>query len=587
MSYLMTIQQDVQKFAGVINNVLQVDVTIVDDTFTRIAGTGKFNATIGCTIGINTVFAKALEKGESYFIDNPGKCSLCEMCIDKGICSESAEVCCPIMFEGNAVGVIGLVAFKEEQKLGLVEKKQGLMEFLNQMADLISSRIQEGEMLLKNRVLRRQLETTMDTIDEGIIAIDQYGKITHCSLCAKKIFNLDKDDVQGKNINIVIPELWKEIKDIKKINNREIILNDENNLRIILTTRPIIYDNIFKGTVLVIRTISDVRKIINHVTGNNINIYFEDIIGESKEIKDTKNEAVKASIGSSTILITGESGTGKELFARAIHSVGCRKDKPFVAINCAAIPEALLESELFGYEDGAFTGAKKGGKIGKFELAKGGTVFLDEIGDMPIHLQAKLLRVLQDKSIERVGGNRNIQLDVRIIAATHKNISKMIEDGEFRNDLYYRLNVIPLLVPPLRERKEDIPLLMNHILEKCNGKLNKSIKGFSNDVRKVFINYDWPGNIRELENAIEYAVNMENDRIIVINSLHQKFKRETINTIKDNISIDNTIIPIMEMEKIAIINALKILKGNKEEAAKSLGISRATFYRKIKEYNIG
>lgn len=374
---------------------------------------------------------------------------------------------------------------------------------------------------------------------------------------------------------------------MKNINNREIVLKDKNNLRVILSTRPIVYDNIFKGTVLVIRTISDIRKIINHVTNNNINIYFEDIIGESKEIKDTKDKAVKASNGNSTILITGESGTGKELFARAIHSVGCSKDKPFIAINCAAIPEALLESELFGYEDGAFTGAKKGGKIGKFELAKGGTIFLDEIGDMPIHLQAKLLRVLQDKAVERIGGSRNIPLDVRIIAATHKDISKMIENGEFRNDLYYRLNVIPLLVPPLRERREDIPLLMDHILEKCNGKLNKSIKGFSNDVREVFLGYDWPGNIRELENAIEYAVNMENDRIIVISSLHQKFKRKTTNTIRDSICMDNTIIPIMQIEKTAIINALKILKGNKEEAAKSLGISRATFYRKIKEYNIG
>lgn len=589
MSYLITIEQDVQKFAKVIQDVLQVDVTIVDDNFRRVAGTGKFTDTIGCTIGINTVFAKALENGESYFIDNPGQCTLCDQCVEKGDCSESAEVCCPIMFEGKAVGVIGLVAFEEGQKQALLENKQGLMEFLNQMADLISSRVLEGEMLLRNKVLRKQLETIMDTIDEGIIALDQFGKVTHFSYFAKKIFNISNENIQGEQIGELLPELWKEIKDMGNVSNREIVLNNKKRARVILTTRSIVYNNSFKGTLLVVRTISDVRKIINHVSGNTLNIYFEDIIGETKIVKEAKERALKASNGCSTILILGESGTGKELFARAIHSESCRKDKPFIAINCAAIPEALLESELFGYEDGAFTGAKKGGKIGKFELANGGTIFLDEIGDMPLHLQTKLLRVLQDKAIERVGGRHSIPLDVRIIAATHKDIIKMIENGEFRNDLYYRLNVIPLLIPSLRERKEDISMLMEHILQKCNTKLEKSIEGFEKEVYSIFSEYDWPGNIRELENAIEYAVNMEGGRLIGVTSLHQKFKiLEAVpkKALGEDSALAHEIIPIKDLEKQAIKEALRILKGNRDEAAKSLGISRATFYRKLKEYEI-
>jgi sigma-54 dependent transcriptional regulator, acetoin dehydrogenase operon transcriptional activator AcoR len=585
MSYLMTIQQDVDKFAKVIHDVLKVDVTIVDDNFVRVTGTGKFNDTIGTTIGLNTVFAKVLETGKSYFIDNPGQCELCEGCIDKFSCIEYAEVCCPIMLEGRAIGVIGLIAFEQQQKDALLENKKGLMEFLNQMADLISSRVLEGEMLLTNKLLRKQLETIIDSIDEGIIAIDNNGSITHCSYWARRIFDIGQEDVQGRNIEQLIPGLFHQIKDIDNVNNREIVLNKRSDTRVILSTRPITHNNSPRGTVLIIRTISDISKIINHVSGSAVNIYFEDIIGKSKIISDTKDKAIKASNGCSTILIMGESGTGKELFARSIHSQSSRGDKPFIAINCAAIPESLLESELFGYESGAFTGARKGGKIGKFELAKGGTIFLDEIGDMPLHLQAKLLRVLQDKTIERVGGSHSIALDVRIIAATHKDIPRMIDRREFREDLYYRLNVIPLVVPSLRERKEDILILMKHILQKANLKLNKAIACFDKEVEDIFLQYDWPGNIRELENAIEYAVNMENSFTITLGSIHQKFKNQTPCLLKQN-DWGHRITSLRDMERSAIIKALELLEGDKEEAAKSLGISRATFYRKLKSYGI-
>lgn len=581
MSYLMNIKDDVQKFAEVIQNVLKVDVTIVDEDFIRVSGTGRYLDLIGSEIGPDTVFARALKSGSSFFIEDPRNCNLCDTCSDKGRCTESAEVCCPIIVEDRAIGVLGLVAFEEGQREELISNKKELMEFLNQMTDLISSRVIEGEMLLRNKFLRKQLETTIDTIDEGIIATNREGIITHCSYSARRILCIeDTKKVVGKKFDIIIPELSDTIDKRENISNREIIIDKKRGIRGIFTTRVIEYNNSFQGMVVVIRTISDVRRIINHVSTNTLNIYFDDIIGTSRALTEVKDKALKASRGSSTVFIMGESGTGKEMFARSIHSSSNRSDKPFVAINCAAIPETLLESELFGYEEGAFTGAKRGGKIGKFELANGGTIFLDEIGDMPLHLQTKLLRVLQDSRIERVGGQNSIPLDVRVIAATHKDIPKMLKEGEFRQDLFYRLNVIPIIIPPLKERKEDIPILMKHILKKCNSKLLKLIDDFEDTVYNMFMNYSWPGNIRELENVIEYAANMEMSNMIGLNSLPQRLRKDDI------ASSLSEIIPVKELEKRAILNALNILDNNKEAAALALGISRATFYRKIKEYGI-
>ncbi len=367
----------------------------------------------------------------------------------------------------------------------------------------------------------------------------------------------------------------------------------------------------------------------------------DDIIGRSKIVNAVKENSLKASESTSSILITGESGTGKEMFARAIHSHSKRCDKPFFTINCAAIPGELLESELFGYEEGAFTGAKKGGKLGIFEIANTGTIFLDEVGDMSIHLQSKLLRVLQEKEIQKVGAKENIVVDVRIISATNKNLSEMVEKGLFREDLYYRLNVIPLHLPSLRERVEDIPLLVEHMLRVYSEKLEKNIYGVSNEVMKMLESYSWPGNIRELQNVIEYCVNMSNDEEIVdVDILKNRFEinnlafnnkqlrdidaddtkmkkngennKTEVNIVKNDIEIidktkseDNDIDELLlidkvmgtkidiskieELEKEEIKKALetyKYFKFGKNLAAKKLGISRASLYRKIKKYKL-
>lgn len=289
------------------------------------------------------------------------------------------------------------------------------------------------------------------------------------------------------------------------------------------------------------------------------------------------------------MLITGESGTGKEMFAKAIHYASPRGEGPFVTVNCGAIPENLLESELFGYEKGAFTGASDKGKAGKFEAANGGTIFLDEIGDMPPHLQVKILHVLQNMRFERVGGNKNIIVDVRVIAATNKDLESMIREGTFREDLYYRLSVIPLTIPPLRERRDDIKLLMYHFLRKYNTFMNRKITGFTKEVEDLYINHDWPGNVRELENAVEYGTNMAFGDTIGMDEVPARLLRNEENVMK----FQDTNLPLSEQvkryEKEIITRKLKKYgtSGNaKDTVAKELGLSRATLYRKLTELNI-
>lgn len=312
---------------------------------------------------------------------------------------------------------------------------------------------------------------------------------------------------------------------------------------------------------------------------------WDTIIGNSLVMQNVKMMSSKAAKTDSNVLIIGESGTGKELFAHAIHNDSKRFDGPFVKINCAAIPKDLLESELFGYEEGAFTGAKKHGKVGKFELANGGTIFLDEIGDMPLDMQVKILRVLQEKEIERIGGNRTIPIDTRIIAATNRDLKERIKEGEFREDLYYRLNVINIEVPPLRRRKEDIELITLKLMEKLSNNLGRYVSNITVEALESLKSYNWPGNIRELENVIERAINMTDTDTIELQHLPGFMIAEPIDELKDTplVSLRSA---VEEIEKSTIANCLKAVGYNKLKAAKILGISRTSLYEKIEKYQI-
>jgi transcriptional regulator with PAS, ATPase and Fis domain len=328
--------------------------------------------------------------------------------------------------------------------------------------------------------------------------------------------------------------------------------------------------------------------------------YFQDLIGSSQPFLAAKNLAERISASNSSVLLIGESGTGKELFAHAIHNHSLRCSLPFVAINCASIPEHLLESELFGYDDGAFTGAKKGGKKGQFEMANNGTLFLDEIGDMPLSMQSKLLRVLQEKEVQRVGGQKSIPVDVRIIAATHRNLEKMVDEGKFRRDLYYRLNVIKIEIPSLNKRKEDIKLISMGLLKKLERKFFRTGIEISKEVEQRLMEHSWPGNIRELENVLERAINVLDGQTIEVfhlplylRELELQSSSQVDSPVANTKPVEKLSSPIpplketlAQVEKEAIINALTVTNGNKQEAARLLEIGKTRFYEKCKLYDI-
>lgn len=586
MISLEYIKDDIQRIAEAIEAVLGIDVTIVDEELVRIAGTGIYVDKIGKKVKGYSAFKKSIIEQSTIVIDDPSNHSICKECYSRKECREFAEVCCPIVCDDKAYGVIGLIAFNKGQAEIIKNSKDNLVNFLGKMADLISSKLKAQIKTYELELEKKKLETLVDSIDKAIVSIDTDGKIDKFNSKFRESFKLN-GEIYNNNIfeilNFIKKPLVLESKNEKS--HSFYYKKDGHSLRGIYNINKIILNGELKGYVIDFIDKRDAIKNYNKIN-KEYKITLDNIIGESEAIKNVKKEAFIASKSTSTVLISGESGTGKELFARAIHNHSNRNEQPFVAINCAAIPDNLLESELFGYEEGAFTGAKKGGNLGKFELAHKGTIFLDEIGDMSLHLQAKLLRTLQEKELNKIGAKSNILIDVRVIAATNKDLESMVKKGTFREDLYYRLNVIPINLPSLRERKDDIPLLTDFMVKEYSQKLEKTVVDVDKKVIKILLDYKWPGNIRELQNIIEYGVNMSTTDIITLDVIPNKVK--SIDTEKSIISTEE-IRTLEELEKIEIIKALNKYSGYKKDkdlVAKILGISRATLYRKLEKYNI-
>lgn len=585
MKELENIKDDIQNIAEAILSVLNIDVTIVDEDFIRIAGTGKYIDKIGDKVNGYSAFKKSFTEQVGIFIEDPKNSAICKVCDHVEICKEFAEVCCPIVLDGKSYGVIGLIAFSQEQSNAIKANINDLMNFLKKMADLISSKLKAQINTEELEVEKKKLEILLDNMDKAVVSVDINGHVDKCNHKFKELFNLRDEDLFEKSI-------FDALNFIKKVNDNNFnkykmgsfVYNKRNrNVKGIYNINKIMIKGKFKGYVIDFIEKKEAIKNYNKIN-KDYKITLDNIIGNSELIIQTKRNALIASHSTSTILITGESGTGKELFARSIHNHSDRVDHPFVTVNCAAIPDNLLESELFGYEEGAFTGAKKGGKLGKFELADKGTIFLDEIGDMSLHLQAKLLRVLQERELDKIGGKSNIFIDVRIIAATNKNLSSMVKNGSFREDLYYRLNVIPIKLPSLRERREDIPLLIDYMIKEYSDKLGKEILGIDENAKQLLMNYNWPGNIRELQNVIEYSINMSQSKILTLDSMPKTLT--TINYVED-VKDNEEIRTLEELEIREIKRALDMYKNykkDKELVANALGISRATLYRKLEKY---
>lgn len=466
---------------------------------------------------------------------------------------------------------------------------------------LVVAAVKSIEQDLKNTILNRELHETSRHLDAiinnlsfAVFTVDTEGYISRVNNTSCNLFGIERDTLRGKHISDYLDkwnDIWKVISCSNRILDEEIaIKNIPLKGTFMMNAMPIILDDFnVHGVVLTFRDMKRVYKIVNKYTGMNAHYVFDDIIGTSESIRRVIDFARNVANSSSTILITGESGTGKEVFAQAMHNESSRRDSSFVAVNCGAIPESLIESELFGYEDGAFTGAKKGGRPGKFELANGGTLFLDEIGEMPMDMQVKLLRAIQEGEICRVGGSKTIPLDVRIIAATNKDLKELIDSNNFRLDLYYRLSVIPLKIPPLRERKEDIPLLIKFFMNSKAIKLNKEVPSIDSETYQMLLRYEWPGNIRELENFIEKTVNL-NGQILLDVQNEQEFRKKYYGessplTNQENLK-ETKLKSLADIECEAVCRTIELCNGNISKASKILGISRNTLYLKCKQYSI-
>lgn len=582
MAHLIEIKDFIQTVTEAITHSLEIESAVVDDKLTRIAGTVK-----GVRAVPDGIMYKAIETGRWYIIENPREDEHCLTCSGKDECDETASLDCPIFLDGKVIGAMGLVCKDSAQKERLISKKQSLLSFIQGMCELISSRLKEREMLEKIEVHNIMLNQILNTVSDGYIIVNNENIITNINKYALRILSKNKEDVNGKSIDEVIPDL-----DIKSVMRRKeytsydqaVINNNEYGIFITAMRE----NEKSAGAVISFKKVDKISSRVYSRAFRDKIITFEAIIGKSKAITSAKELASLVSSNNANILLLGESGTGKELFARAIHFSSNRRDNPFISVNCAAIPKDLLESELFGYEAGAFTGASRTGKIGKFELADKGTIFLDEIGDMPFYLQAKLLRVLQDRTIERVGGIEQKEIDLRIIAATNKNLEKMVHEGKFREDLYYRLNVIPITIPPLRQRQGDIRLLVEYFIDEYCRRFDMPNKALSAEAMDIISSYDWPGNVRELENLVQYLISVSNDRIINTSLLPGKLFKEKSQTVQNKIQ-QIQVIPMHEIEKKAILDAIK-LYGNSTEgkmnAAKALGLSKTTLYRKLAEYKV-
>ncbi|GAE02441.1 transcriptional regulator, Fis family [Clostridium botulinum B str. Osaka05] len=479
---------------------------------------------------------------------------------------------------GKIIGTLDLTGYSENvhsHTLGMVVAATNAIEKMIELNNY-------------NRALqvsKKSIENVFNSIQRAILRVDLSGAIKTINNNAIELLGFNENDIKSMKMWDLIPD-WSmvldEIYDKGSFVDEDVYVHClKNKLQLNLSAYPI-YDSsmrIIEVTCL-LSDIQKTRKLAGRILSGQAIYTFDKIIGESKKLLSIIDYSKKIADSRSTILITGDSGTGKEVFAQSIHNYSDRKDKPFIAVNCGAIPRNLIESELFGYEEGAFTGAKRGGYRGKFENSHGGTIFLDEIGEMPLDMQIKLLRVIEEGVINRIGSSKQIPVNSRIIAATNKDLREEVEKGNFRKDLFYRINVLPVYLPALKERREDIPLLIDYFMNKTSKHLNKRKVEIAPAYMERLMNYHWPGNIRELENIVELIINAES--VEIINNINHHSSKEVRDKEKEETMVFNLEI----VEKNHIKEVLNKFDGNVSSAAKALGIGRNTLYRKIEKYSL-
>jgi PAS domain S-box-containing protein len=534
------------------------------------------NYLVGCRRAEDEVGTNAI--GLSLYLKKPIQLTGCEhfnvnhhswTCSSSPIFSPAKGLLGTVTLSGKSIGV-------HQHTLGMVISA----------AKAVENKIGEEQFSQEKDSLNSYLDSLLDSISEGIIAIKEDGEITHINRIAEKMLDISKEAVMGKSLKTVVdidPHTWKEILGYSHISDQEVSVNLSGKPTFfILSTRPIFFGGKIVGKILILTEKQRVYQLIQRFTGGTARFTFDDIIGKNPQFLRQIELAKITSKTDSRVLLVGESGTGKELFAQSIHNQSKRRNAPFVAVSCAAVPRELIEAELFGYKEGAFTGSRRGGQIGKFELADKGTLFLDEISSMPLEMQAKILRVLQENEVVRLGDNKPRNVDVRVIAATNKDLIEEVKNRNFREDLYFRLNVVEIAIPPLRERIEDLPLLAQHILKRIAMRLGTDSIRVSEGACRLLKAYHWPGNVRELENYLERASITCQDGIIE----PKHFPSRLFNNSTPQNDLSSEVRGLKEEEKSLIVKALKECKGNISESARKLHISRSTMHRRIRAFNL-
>ncbi len=582
-SVLMQIQPTIQRFARMLTSVLQLEVEIVDENLCRVAGTGAYGKFLGRQLSGNSrLLRHVLETKTEKVVTQSRFDPLCEGCDSKENCREKAFLGTPVILQDRCVGVISLIAVTHEQQEHISDNLREFSDYVRHISTIFVSKLLEDQGPGDN--ISKIFATMIDNMDQGVLVVDADNRVQFVNQTALKTLGVVQNNIIGKPVRFR-PLTFE--SNFTHGHMQHIVSWDDKSELIIGQLHNI------QGRQLFLMAFHQ-----SHTSFSVANApdepHIEQLVGECRVMRQLKRLISRIAPSPSSVMVVGESGTGKEVVARAIHKLSGRRNKPFIAINCAAIPEQLLESELFGYVKGAFTGASANGKTGLIQAANTGTLFLDEIGDMPLMLQAKLLRAIEAREILPIGASSPIQVDIRIISATNQNLAQFIAEGKFREDLFYRLNVIPITLPPLRERQEDIELLVHYFLHLHTRRLGSVYPGIAPDVVEILRKHRWPGNLRELSNLMEYLVNVVPSGEVIDSTLlppnllnNGTTEQSDVTEVSEaHLSLDDAGgTALEEMEKQMIREALS-RHNSKKEVADELGIGIATLYRKIKKYEL-
>ncbi|HAW2972094.1 TPA: sigma 54-interacting transcriptional regulator [Escherichia coli] len=582
-SVLMQIQPTIQRFARMLASVLQLEVEIVDENLCRVAGTGAYGKFLGRQLSGNSrLLRHVLETKTEKVVTQSRFDPLCEGCDSKENCREKAFLGTPVILQDRCVGVISLIAVTHEQQEHISHNLREFSDYVRHISTIFVSKLLEDQGPGDN--ISKIFATMIDNMDQGVLVVDDENRVQFVNQTALKTLGVVQNNIIGKPIRFR-PLTFE--SNFTHGHMQHIVSWDDKSELIIGQLHNI------QGRQLFLMAFHQ-----SHTSFSVANApdepHIEQLVGECRVMRQLKRLISRIAPSPSSVMVVGESGTGKEVVARAIHKLSGRRNKPFIAINCAAIPEQLLESELFGYVKGAFTGASANGKTGLIQAANTGTLFLDEIGDMPLMLQAKLLRAIEAREILPIGASSPIQVDIRIISATNQNLAQFIAEGKFREDLFYRLNVIPITLPPLRERQEDIELLVHYFLHLHTRRLGSVYPGIAPDVVEILRKHRWPGNLRELSNLMEYLVNVVPSGEVIDSTLlppnllnNGTTEQSDVTEVSEaHLSLDDAGgTALEEMEKQMIREALS-RHNSKKQVADELGIGIATLYRKIKKYEL-